>query len=474
MLLYFIILTIMLIGIMGFSHKRSVIHLCGILYFVVQGGLLGWIVIGGNWGGEQSGVFVYDSLGVSYGVLISVVGGLVGWRSVGYLDNENLKHVRLYFISLVVLSFCLLGVFLSNNAAVSWIFLEATTLAAAGLIYHRRTVRALEATWKYIFVSSVGIAVAYLGILLLSTTGVESLNYNELSDVVASSDTANPLYMKIAFLFILLGYSTKLEVFPLFTVGVDANHSSPAPASAFLSSGMVGGGFVAIYRVYKMFEGSEIFGWIMNLLILTAFVSLVFAAVYMGRTGNFKRLLAYSTVEHSGLVLLGLGLGGVGVFAALLHSMAHMIIKAVVFLQISVVGRVYRSYKIGRIGGYIGVDRIGAVVIMLGVMGLVAAPPSVLFVSEFLIFNDIIDSTRWWMMIIILVPLLACAYWMMTKMMWIIFAPQQKQPIESEMMQIERRGFSVFSLVLVLMMMGIMVVGVVEFEGIQKLLESMM
>src|SRR5574344_1251970 len=128
------------------------------------------------------------------------------------------------------------GVYFAENVAVTWIFLEATTLCSAGIIYHRRTAQTLEATWKYIFVCSTGIAMAYLGILLLGSVTRGSLAYADMAGVV---NDGNQLYLKVAFLLILTGYSCKMEVFPLYTAGVDANFAAPSPASAFISTALV-------------------------------------------------------------------------------------------------------------------------------------------------------------------------------------------------------------------------------------------
>ena len=321
-----------------------------------------------------------------------------------YLDRETLRQFKLYNISLMLLCVSATGVYFANNIAVTWIFLEATTLCTAGLVYHRRNTRSLEATWKYIFICSLGIAVAYLGILLLSTvTAGGELSYANLARTVASG---NPLYLKIAFLFILVGYSCKMEVFPLYTIGVDANFAAPAPASAVISTVLVNAGFVSFFRVYRVAAASPVYEWFSHVLILAGLISLLIAGVYLRRTNNYKRFLAYSTVECMGLSVVGLGVGGIGIFAALLQVIAHALIKSGMFVQMAQVGKVYGTYRMNRIGGYIGVNRTGAVALLLGGMSLLAFPPSVLFVSEMMILRQVIESGRWWLLV--LLALLLC------------------------------------------------------------------
>ena len=335
---------------------------------------------------------------------MAVISAVAFVQSNFYLDRETLRQFKLYNISLMLLCVSATGVYFANNIAVTWIFLEATTLCTAGLVYHRRNTRSLEATWKYIFICSLGIAVAYLGILLLSTvTAGGELSYANLARTVASG---NPLYLKIAFLFILVGYSCKMEVFPLYTIGVDANFAAPAPASAVISTVLVNAGFVSLFRVYRVAAASPVYEWFSHVLILAGLISLLIAGVYLRRTNNYKRFLAYSTVECMGLSVVGLGVGGIGIFAALLQVIAHALIKSGMFVQMAQVGKVYGTYRMNRIGGYIGVNRTGAVALLLGGMSLLAFPPSVLFVSEMMILRQVIESGRWWLLV--LLALLLC------------------------------------------------------------------
>ncbi len=404
-----------------------------------------------SYNSEIALIFTLDGIGLTYSIIMSIVGILTAWQSAKYLESKSAREYKIYYSSLILLCGSLIGVYTSNNIAVTWIFLEATTIATAGLTYHRRTVKALEATWKYIFVSSVGIAIAYLGVLLLSSASPESLNYGALQEAVSTPE-ASSVYLKLAFLFILVGYSTKMEIFPLFTVGIDANHIAPTAASAFISSSMVSGGFVAIYRVYEVAIASNEASWFSGVLLVVGVLSILSSAIYMGRTSNYKRLLAYSSVENSGLTILGLAMGGVGVNAALIHSLGHAFIKAIMFLQLSVAGQQFKSYKIGQMGNYIKVDRFGSMVLVLALFSLIAAPPSILFKSELMLFVEILNSSKWWLMLIILLPLLMCAYWGLTKVLAILFRPgNPSQKL------VEKHNASPFSIVLLIILLALFV-----------------
>ncbi len=340
--------------------------------------------------------FTYDPLGLLFFALLCAVGIASYLHSIAYLNSETPKQFGLFQAGFVLLSATIAGAYFSNNAMVSWIFLEATTLAAAMLVYHRRNHKALEATWKYVFVCSTGIAIAYFGILFLSIMlrGTEHADMSYAS-LAASVINANPTYLRLAFLFILIGYSCKMEVFPLYTVGIDANHAAPTPASAFISTALVNLGFVSIFRIYATLSGSAIFAWMQGVMLVAGLLSVLIATIYLQRVKNLKRLLAYSTVENMGIVLIALGLGGKGIYVALLHVVVHTLIKAGAFLQLSQVGKIYGSYNVFNTGGYLRTNPVGAVAVIAALVGLTATPPSGLFLSELLLFEELVGAGKW-------------------------------------------------------------------------------
>ena len=326
---------------------------------------------------------------------------------------------------MMLLTTAIAGAYFADNLAVTWIFLEATTLCSAGLIYYRRTAPALEAAWKYLFVCSTGIAMAYLGILLLAgASHGGSLGY---AAVGAALPGANPLYLKIAFLLILTGYSCKMELFPLYTVGVDANFAAPAPASALISTGLVNAGFLAILRVYKLYAATEVFPWVRGVLLAAGVLSLGVGALFLRRTNNYKRFLSYSTVENMGIAAIGLGIGGAGVWAAVFHVVCHTLVKSSLFLQMGVVRQVYDGYRINRLGDYMRINRVGAVGLMAGMVALVAFPPSPLFVSELMILSEAAATERWWLLALLLLLTCIVIYSFCSRMIRLCYQPNQDQ-----------------------------------------------
>ncbi len=356
-------------------------------------------------------VFRADTMAILFHILMTAVLGFTMLHSASYLKAEQVttRSYKVYYTLLMLLAVAITCVYYSDNVAMTWVFLEATTICSAGLIYHREWEQSLEATWKYVFVCSTGIAMAYLGILLLSTVAEHgSLDYTSLKEVIANG---NPLYLKVAFLLIVVGYSCKMEIFPLYTVGVDANYAAPAPASAYISTALVNAGFVSIMRIYTLYASAgEVFAWARHVLILIGILSLAVGAMFLRRTNNYKRFMSYSTVENMGIVAIGMGIGGVALWAAVFHVVCHTLIKSSMFYQIGIMRHIYDSYSINRIGNYLNINRVGAIGFIVGTLVLLAFPPSPLFVSEVMIFTEIVSVGSWWLLVAMLILMCVVIY----------------------------------------------------------------
>ena len=404
------------------SRSDRQLFAAGMLFYAVQTAFAVWIVAAG-YGTTSAGLFTFDATGTLFYVLLTVVSCFAFIHSERYLKGENPAQVRIYSALLLLLTTAIAGVYFANNLAVTWIFLEATTLCSAGIIYHRRTAASLEAAWKYVFVCSTGIAMAYLGILLLAAaTECETLTYDA---VAAAAAYGKPLYLKTAFLLILCGYSCKVELFPLYTVGVDANFAAPAPASALISTGLVNAGFVALLRIYRTLAQTEVFPWVRSVLLIVGVLSLVIGALFLRRTNNYKRFLSYSTVENMGIAAIGLGIGGIGVWAAVFHVVCHTLVKSSLFLQMAVVRRIYNGYRINRIGDYIRINPTGAVGLLVGMAVLLAFPPSPFFVSEVMLFRETIAGGRWWVAGTVLLLLCIVIYSVCYRIVKLCYQPNQ-------------------------------------------------
>lgn len=202
-----------------------------------------------------------------------------------------------------------------------------------------------------------------------------------------------------------------MEIFPLYTVGIDANFAAPAPASAFISTALVNAGFVSIFRIYSLYAPTgEVFEWARHVLILIGILSLAVGAMFLRRTNNYKRFLSYSTVENMGIVCIGMGIGGLALWAAVFHVVSHTFVKSSMFFHVGVMRHVYDSYSINRIGNYMNINRIGALGVIIGTLVLLAFPPSPLFLSEVMIFSELVGAGSWWLLALMLVLMCVVIY----------------------------------------------------------------
>ncbi len=432
------------------ARSRRTVHMLSALYLTAHAMFAG-LLIGGKYLTTSGIFFSFDEAGTLFYLLLVVVAIFIFIHSEAYLKRDEISSYRSYFALLMLLTTAITGVYFANNIAVTWILLETTTLCGAGILYYRRSEATLEATWKYLFVCSTGIAIAYLGILLLCAAAANSsLNYSDLQQLIING---NPLYLKAAFLLVLTGYSCKMEIFPLYTIGVDANFAAPAPASALLSTGLVNAGFLAIFRVYKLFVHTPLMEWVQHVMLIIGIISLVVGALFLRRTNNYKRFLSYSTVENMGIVAIGLGIGGVGVWAAVFHVVCHTFIKSSLFLQIAIVRQIYNGYRINRIGDYISINKVGAIALITGMVAILAFPPSPLFISELMIMSEALASGAWWIIIIIVLLLCIVIFTICNRIIKLCYQPNQD---ELHLSNIDRRlSYSALALLLVALVLGL-------------------
>ena len=371
--------------------------------------------------------FTFDALGLIMLLTATIIAIPAVIHSHIYIEESEEKTPRsrsFYFGALVLLITAVSAAYLANHIAVVWIFTEITTLSASALIYHHRNKLALEGTWKYVFICAISITFVFIGILFLSLSfakgGSDDLSYKNL---LSHSSLLNLSWLRLAFLFIFTGFTAKLGLFPMFTAGVDAKDKAPGPAAALLSSIVMCMGFVGIFRFYILVANTPLLHWASLVVGIAAFLSLFIAAVYMIKVKNIKRMMAYSSVEHMGLVMLGIAAGGIGYYAAILHIVLHSFVKSSLFFQYNQIYRVFRNKNIYQLGNYFKYNSTGAIVVLLAFISVTAMPPSGMFVSEFLIFRSLFESNQLILLLVVLL-LLTLIIWAFAKSVFkILFIP---------------------------------------------------
>jgi hydrogenase-4 component F len=225
------------------------------------------------------------------------------------------------------------------------------------------------------------------------------------SNLLKNSKLLNPFWLRLAFLFIFTGFTAKLGLVPMYTAGIDAKDTAPAPAGALLSSVLMNMGFVGIFRFYAVVSHTSLHHWANFIILIAAMLSIFVATVYMTKMMNIKRMFAYSSIEHMGLVMLGLAVGGIGYYAAILHIILHSFVKSSMFFQFTQLYRIFQSKSIYHVGNYFKYNPAGAIVLLIGFISATAMPPSGLFVSEFLLFRAIFEAKYIVVLIMVLLML---------------------------------------------------------------------
>jgi len=338
--------------------------------------------------------FLYvDTLGGFFAMTVAAVTLLAALGSVGYIcaqeDSGELSsfQVRLYFTFFGLFASLMLGALETGNLGLLFVLVEASTLASAALVGLEGHPRSLEAAWKYIIISSLGVTIALAGTLFLFYSGSAlhlgsnlGLTWPYLLD---HAHALAPQSLRLAFLLAVVGYGTKVGLAPMHTWLPDAHAEAPSPASAMLSAALLNTGMYAIIRFLAIAHARLGGTYPRAVLLSFGFASIVIGALFMVRKGNFKRLFAYSSVEHMGIIAVALGFGGtLGLYGALLQMLNHALAKAVLFLSSGDVSLRYRTREATQVSGLLAAVPVTGGALLLASFAVLGSPPFGLFLSE--------------------------------------------------------------------------------------------
>jgi hydrogenase-4 component F len=311
--------------------------------------------------------------------------------------------VRRYYSLTPLFVFAMLLVVLTDSLGVMWVAIEGTTLASVLLIAFYNEKTSLEAAWKYIIIGSVGISLALFGTLMTyySAAGVlgaeteaKGLNWSVLA---AIGDKLNPGAMRLAFVFALLGYGTKAGLVPMHTWKPDAYSEAPAPATALLGAGVINCAIYAIMRFAALGAGSLGRHFIGNLLVMFGVGSILLAAPFVLVQRNFRRLLAYSSIDHAGIMVAALGFGGrLGALGAVLHMLFHAVTKPLVFFCAGNVQQHFGTPHLRKVNGLVRVLPWTGGLLLMVTFAMTGMPPFSIFQSEFTVLSAAFAADRGW------------------------------------------------------------------------------
>jgi len=338
-----------------------------------------------------------DPLGRVILPMVSALFLMCSFYAVGVLHYRHAQLNRVFCVCLISFLSLMSLVVLSQHLGLMWVAIETTTLVTAPLIYFNRTPQSIEATWKYLLIGSVGIALALLGTFFLAYAslhqGIEPTL--DLDGLLANAPGLSKSWLHAAFVLLLVGYGTKMGLAPMHTWKPDAYGEAPGVVGAIFAGGVTSCAFLALLRVYHICEAAGEGAYVSRLLLVLGFLSMTVAGLFMVGQRDFKRMLAYSSVEHMGILAIGLGIGGPALFGTLLHVVTNGLTKGVLFLSAGNIHRAYGSKSIDQVHGAIRRLPVSGWLFLAGFLAITGSPPFGPFISEFSILNGAFDAGRY-------------------------------------------------------------------------------
>lgn len=340
-----------------------------------------------------------DALNAFIILVIGIVNFFTALYSVGYIQKEfeekvfGFNRVRKFYFQINIFIFAMLLASSANNLGILWVAIEGTTLATAFLINFYNRQSTIEAAWKYVIVCSTGITLALFGTILFYYSSVnyigEAANALNWTKLLQIAPYLNGDMLRIAFIFIIVGYGTKVGLAPMHTWLPDAHSKAPTPVSALLSGILLSVAMYGVVRFKILIDANMGPAFTSNLLVIFGLFSLVIATAFILIQKNYKRLLAYSSVEHMGIIALGLGFGGaIGVFGALFHILNHALAKSMMFFNAGNILEKFHSANIADARGVMKLMPATGLLTIIGTLAITGTPPFNIFLSEFMILSS--------------------------------------------------------------------------------------
>ena len=351
-------------------------------------------------GGSMTGLggwLQLDALGKIVLGLLTVLFFLCSLYAPAYLalrvDRDNRVLCGNLLISLATMTL----VTLSHHLGLMWVAMEATTLVSAPSIYFNHNARSLEATWKYLLIGSVGIALALFGSFFLAYSALKAERPSTLlfDQLILDAPNLSAPWLHAAFVLLFIGYGTKMGLAPMHTWKPDAYGEAPGVVGVLLAGGVTSCAFLAILRVYQICRAGAEAEFAREIMVFMGLLSMAVAAVFMVRQRDFKRMLAYSSVEHMGILVLGIGIGGLAVYGALLHLINNGLTKGVMFLSAGNIHRAYGSKLTDHVCGALQRVPFSGALFLAGFLAITGSPPFGPFVSEFTIVSAAIGGGQY-------------------------------------------------------------------------------
>jgi hydrogenase-4 component F len=343
------------------------------------------------------GWLVLDDLGRVVLPLVSCLFLACAFYVPAYLRLRPERQSRVFCAALLAFLGAMSLIIVSHHLGLMWVAMEAGTLASAPLVYFNRGPRSLEATWKYLLIGAVGIALALLGSFFLAYSGLHAGLEGSLlvDELVRQGPLLSRPWLHTAFVVLFVGYGTKMGLAPMHTWKPDAYGEAPGLVGALLAGGLTSCAFLALLRFYQICVAAGEGEFARDLMVTMGLLSMAVAGVFMARQRDFKRMLAYSSVEHMGILVLGIGLGGLAAFGALLHLVNNALTKGLMFLAAANIHRAYGSKTTDGVSGALRRVPASGALFLAGFFAVTGSPPFGPFLSEFTILRGAIGDGRY-------------------------------------------------------------------------------
>lgn len=363
-----------------------------------------------------------DPLGHVLITLISVLFAATSVYFVGY-HRKRLVSQRVFLACMLGLLAALSLICLSQHLGLLWVAVEAASLAATPLIYFRLGARALEATWKFLLMNSVGVALALLGVfcVALATTGLHAVVSLTVTDLARHAAHLDPVWLRAGFLLALVGFGTKMGLAPLHSWKPDAYGEAPPPVAALLAGGVTLGAFAGLLRVFQVCAAAGLGAFAGSWLVVFGLLSIATAAVFVVRNNDYRRLLAYTSVEHMGVLVVGIGLGASGSYPAMLHAMHNTLNKGALFFLVGFVWRLYDTNDIRSVRGMLVRNPAAGALLLAALCATGGLPPFGMFYSELGIVLAAAQTGRWCVLGLFVLTLGIVFVGVMTAMLPMVF-----------------------------------------------------
>ncbi|MFA7209527.1 MAG: proton-conducting transporter membrane subunit [Parcubacteria group bacterium] len=380
----------------------------------------------------------FSALMASLIAFVYMASMFVSYRYIGYEYRENIlnvSQVKTYFSLISLFALSMLAVVFFNNTILVWLALESTTLFSTFLVglYKKRT--SVEAAWKYIILCSTGITLGFAGVLLANYAGHllgDESNFSSMTFLTDNAGSLDPNILRWAFVFIFVGFGTKIGLVPMHTWLPDAHSKAPSPISALFSGVLLNVALYVVIRFKHIVDGS--LGqpdWTNRFFLIFGLMSIVLPALAMLIQNNYKRALAYSSIEHMGLISLAVALSPLGLVAAFIHMIGHTFTKSALFFGAGEFLLKWKTTKIEKVKGAMKYAPYSSALFLLGVLAIIAVPPSVLFASEFILFSRMFFA-HWPLAVFVLVMLSLVAFAMLRLSLMLVFGSEDGKKMKVE------------------------------------------